>query len=646
MSWWRACPWSARNGSSATGSPPTPKPGSPFSTCARPGRTASPTSRRSRAGWPRCHPQALRYWGSRLPTYAARASIASAVALARICCRFSTSIMASKDGISRASHMPCLVSESDIGGAASSASSVASTRSESSVAGPTSVTSPMRSASSAPKRRLVSMSSWALAAPTSRGSSHEVPMSQPVTPMRMNDVANTAVSDARRMSLAQTSASPPPAAGPFTAAITGCGIRRISCTSAAIARCTAQPCWMDPRSSVPGIVPKPPRSRPAQKPRPAPVRTTARHVRSSASAARRACSSATRGAVSAFSLSGRDSVSCTTPGLSSVRSTRSVAGSVIGDPFPSGDICSHYIIGSKGPLMGALDDRVAVITGAGRGLGREHALLFAAEGAKVVVNDLGGGPDGSGSDASPAQQVVEEIRAAGGQAVANSDDVTSAAGADAMIRQAVEEFGALHVLVNNAGILRDRTIINMTDGEWDDVIRVHLRGHFMPLRAAARYWREQSKAGNELRPSLINTTSTSGLYNNPGQAKTGIATLTIIAQHELGRYGVRANAIAPAARTRLTLATPGISEAILHAPEEGFDAMDPGNVSPFVAYLATADCPLRGRVFFVAGGGIHLFQPFAIIDSISKDGRWTVEELATEAARLSDVPFSLGQPSL
>lgn len=301
--------------------------------------------------------------------------------------------------------------------------------------------------------------------------------------------------------------------------------------------------------------------------------------------------------------------------------------------------------------MGALDDRVAVITGAGRGLGREHALLFAAEGAKVVVNDLGGGPDGSGSDASPAQQVVEEIRAAGGQAVANSDDVTSAAGADAMIRQAVEEFGALHVLVNNAGILRDRTIINMTDGEWDDVIRVHLRGHFMPLRAAARYWREQSKAGNELRPSLINTTSTSGLYNNPGQAnygaaKTGIATLTIIAQRELGRYGVRANAIAPAARTRLTLATPGISEAILHTPEEGFDAMDPGNVSPFVAYLATADCPIRGRVFFVAGGDIHLFQPFAIIDSISKDGRWTVEELATEAASFEEVPFDLGQPSL
>jgi NAD(P)-dependent dehydrogenase (short-subunit alcohol dehydrogenase family) len=301
--------------------------------------------------------------------------------------------------------------------------------------------------------------------------------------------------------------------------------------------------------------------------------------------------------------------------------------------------------------MGALADRVAVITGAGRGLGREHALLFAAEGAKVVVNDLGGGPDGSGSDAGPAHEVVEEIRAAGGEAIANGDDVTSAEGSDRLIRQAIGEFGALHVLVNNAGILRDRTIINMTDGEWDDVIRVHLRGHFMPLRAAARYWREQSKASHVLQPSVINTTSTSGLYNNPGQAnygsaKTAIATLTIIAQRELQRYGVRVNAIAPAARTRLTLATPGISDSILRAPDEGFDPMDPANVSPFVAYLATAGCPIQGRVFFVAGGGIHLFQPFAIIDGITKDGKWTVEELASQAARLADVPFDLGQPRI
>ncbi|MFY9891975.1 MAG: SDR family oxidoreductase [Streptosporangiaceae bacterium] len=298
--------------------------------------------------------------------------------------------------------------------------------------------------------------------------------------------------------------------------------------------------------------------------------------------------------------------------------------------------------------MGALDNRVAVITGAGRGLGREHALLFAAEGAKVVVNDLGGGPDGSGSDATAAEQVVSEIRAAGGQAVANADDVTTADGADRLIRQAIDEFGALHVLVNNAGILRDRTIVNMTDGEWDDVIRVHLRGHFMPTRAAARYWREQSKAGASLQPSLINTTSTSGLFSNPGQvnygsAKTGIATLTIIAQRELGRYGVKANAIAPAARTRLTLATPGITDAIATTPETGFDSMDPANVSPFVAYLATADCPIQGRVFFVAGGTVHLFQPFAIIDSVEKDGRWTVAELQQRAGRLADVPFDLGR---
>lgn len=299
--------------------------------------------------------------------------------------------------------------------------------------------------------------------------------------------------------------------------------------------------------------------------------------------------------------------------------------------------------------MGALDGRVAIITGAGRGLGREHALLFAREGAAVVVNDLGGAADGSGSDATPAQQVVEEIKAAGGRAVANADDVTDAAGAQRLVDQAVAEFGALHILVNNAGILRDRTIINMTDAEWDDVIKVHLRGHFMPLRAAAGYWRGQHKNGVELKPAVINTTSTSGLYNNPGQsnygsAKTGIATLTIIAQQELGRYDVRVNAIAPAARTRLTEGSPGTSGGMKKPAGEEFDAMDPANVSPFVGYLATEDCPIKGRVFFVAGGGVHLFQPFAIIDAISKDGRWTVEELAKEAARFADVPFHLGNP--
>ncbi len=302
--------------------------------------------------------------------------------------------------------------------------------------------------------------------------------------------------------------------------------------------------------------------------------------------------------------------------------------------------------------MGALDGRVAVITGAGRGLGREHALLFAAEGAQVVVNDLGGGPDGSGRDAGPAHEVAEEIRAAGGAAVASTDDVASAEGADRVIRQAVEVFGALHVLVNNAGILRDRTIVNMTDAEWDDVIRVHLRGHFMPTRAAARYWREQYKAGRtSLRPSVVNTTSTSGLFNNPGQAnygtaKTGLTSLTIIAQRELDRYGVKVNAIAPAARTRLTLATPGMPESVLRPPAEGFDALDPANVSPFVGYLATADCPMRGRIFYVAGGEVRLVQPFAVVDAVVTGGRWTIGELAREAARLAEVEFRLGRPAL
>jgi NAD(P)-dependent dehydrogenase (short-subunit alcohol dehydrogenase family) len=297
-------------------------------------------------------------------------------------------------------------------------------------------------------------------------------------------------------------------------------------------------------------------------------------------------------------------------------------------------------------LMGALEKRVVIITGAGRGLGREHALFFAREGAKVVVNDVGAGPDGVGSDASPAQQVVAEILASGGDAVANEDDVSGSTGANRLVEQALDHYGAVHVLVNNAGILRDRTIINMSDEEWDDVIRVHLRGHFMPLRAAARYWREQSKLGKDLRPSLINTTSTSGLYSTPGQsnygaAKTGIATLTIIAQQELARYGVKANAIAPAARTRLTLAMPGASNAILHPSSEGFDELDPANVSPFVAYLATATCPISGRIFFVRGGDVYLFQPFMTVDAIHNDKRWTIEQLQVEGARLADTPLSI-----
>jgi NAD(P)-dependent dehydrogenase (short-subunit alcohol dehydrogenase family) len=293
-----------------------------------------------------------------------------------------------------------------------------------------------------------------------------------------------------------------------------------------------------------------------------------------------------------------------------------------------------------------LDGRIAVITGAGRGIGREHALLFAREGAKVVVNDLGGAEDGSGADTGPAHAVAEEIKALGGEAVANTDNVADFDGAQRMIQTAIDTFGDLNVLVNNAGILRDRMLINMSEAEWDDVIRVHLKGHFAPMRFAAAYWREQSKAGRPVNAAVVNTSSTSGLFNNPGQtnygaAKTGITSLTIIAQKELERYGVRVNAIAPSAWTRLIATVPGAQ-----APEESgeWSRQDPSNIAPFVAYLCTADCPIKGRVFLVSGGDVFLFQPFAIIDEIHKDGQWTVEELQKEAAHLADTPFQLNNP--
>lgn len=296
--------------------------------------------------------------------------------------------------------------------------------------------------------------------------------------------------------------------------------------------------------------------------------------------------------------------------------------------------------------MGSLTGRVAVITGAGRGIGREHALLFASEGAKVVVNDLGGASDGSGSDGTAAEQVVKEIEALGGEAVANGDDVTSWDGAQNMVKQAVDAFGDLHVLVNNAGILRDRFLVNMSEEEWDSVIHVHLKGHFAPLRHAAEYWKAQSKAGSDVPRSVINTSSTSGLFGNPGQvnygaAKMGIAGMTMIADNELARIGVRVNAIAPAALTRLTAGLPGVPDP---SKGEAAGAMDAANVSPFVAYLATERCPIHGRVFFVMGNKVALFQPWAIVDGIAKEGdeKWTIAELEEQGARLADVKFNLG----
>lgn len=296
--------------------------------------------------------------------------------------------------------------------------------------------------------------------------------------------------------------------------------------------------------------------------------------------------------------------------------------------------------------MDELKDRVAIVTGAGRGIGRAHALLFAAEGAKVVVNDLGGNTDGTGADVSPARQVVDEIMEAGGSAIANFDDVADWDGAKRMIDQAVNAFGDLHILVNNAGILRDRMLVNMSAEEWDSVIRVHLRGHFCPTRWAAAYWREQSKAGREGKRSIINTSSASGLFGNSGQtnygaAKIGIATFTMIADSELSRYGVRVNAIAPAAATRLTS---GLAPDRAATPSDEWSPISPTNIAPFVAYLATADCPIHGRIFLVSGGTVHLFQPFAIVDAIEKDGLWSVAELRAAAARFADVPFTLNNP--
>ncbi|HZD64747.1 MAG TPA: SDR family oxidoreductase [Acidimicrobiales bacterium] len=283
--------------------------------------------------------------------------------------------------------------------------------------------------------------------------------------------------------------------------------------------------------------------------------------------------------------------------------------------------------------MGALEGRVAIITGAGRGIGREHALLFAQEGAKVVVNDRGGAVDGSGDDRGPAQQVADEITSAGGEAVANTDDVADWEGGQRLINAAVEAYGDLHVLVNNAGILRDRVIVNMTEEEWDAVIHVHLKGHFVPTRWAASYWRERSKAGEEVKAAIVNTSSTSGLLGNPGQvnygaAKAGIGAMTVIGAQELGRYGVRVNAIAPAARTRMTEATPGLSD-LVRAPSESsaFDVWDPANISPLVATLATETCPATGKVFFIQGGKVQAFQPWTLTTALERDSRWTVSEL-------------------
>jgi NAD(P)-dependent dehydrogenase (short-subunit alcohol dehydrogenase family) len=273
----------------------------------------------------------------------------------------------------------------------------------------------------------------------------------------------------------------------------------------------------------------------------------------------------------------------------------------------------------------SLAGRVAIVTGAGRGLGRAHALALAAEGAMVIVNDLGGDLQGHGADLTPAQDVVREITAAGGKAAVSGHDVADWQGAAALIDAAVKTFGDLHVLVNNAGILRDRTLANMSEDEWDAVIRVHLKGHAATTRHAMAWWRDRSKAGQPVAGSIVHTTSLAGLVGNFGQAayasaKLGIVGLSRVAALEGAKYGVRSNALSPSARTRI--------ETSLKPPPEGvFDVFDPANVSPLVAWLARADCPATNQVFQAYGNRVEVIGQSAIAVDVRTDGRWTVEAL-------------------
>ncbi len=283
------------------------------------------------------------------------------------------------------------------------------------------------------------------------------------------------------------------------------------------------------------------------------------------------------------------------------------------------------------------EGRIAIVTGAGRGLGREHALELARQGAKVVVNDLGTSGSGEGASDGPAGEVVAAIEAMGGEAVADGCDVADFEGARQLVQRAVDTFGGLDVLVNNAGFLRDRMLVNTSEEEWDSVVRVHLKGHFAPLRHAASYWRDEAKAGRPRDARVVNTSSGAGLQGSIGQgtytaAKAGIAGLTLVAAAELGRYGVRVNALAPAARTRMTEAAFADTMA---RPEAGFDAMDPANVSPVVAWLASAEsADVTGRVIEVEGGRICVEEGWRHGPAVDLGQRWDAAEVGPALRKL------------
>ena len=298
--------------------------------------------------------------------------------------------------------------------------------------------------------------------------------------------------------------------------------------------------------------------------------------------------------------------------------------------------------------MGLFDGKVAIITGAGRGIGREEALLLASEGAAVVVNDVGGARTGEGSDKAPAQEVVDEIEAAGGKAVANYDDISDFDGAKRLVQQAIDSFGTLDVVVNNAGILRDKMSFNMTEEEWDAVIQVHLKGHFCPARFAGAYWRQKSKdSGEPVNAKIVNTASESGLYGNAGQlnyaaAKAGIAAMTIVLARELERFGVRSNAIAPVALTRLT------EDLMGRAGDEEQQAktkqmLDPKHVAAGVAWLASdLSEGVSGQVLKIQGGLLQIVQGWRPVSQVESDEPWTIESIA----KRKDDLFANSEPGI
>jgi NAD(P)-dependent dehydrogenase (short-subunit alcohol dehydrogenase family) len=305
-------------------------------------------------------------------------------------------------------------------------------------------------------------------------------------------------------------------------------------------------------------------------------------------------------------------------------------------------------------MAALLAGKVAIVTGAGRGIGREEALLLAKHGAKVVVNDLGGHFDGTGTDTRPAQQVVDEIKKAGGEAVANYESVSDFKAAKRIVQCAIDTFGKLNILVNNAGILRDRMVFNMTEEEFDSVVGVHLKGTFNCTRHAAEYWREQHKIGTVLNGRVINTSSDAGLIGSPGQpnygpAKAAVATLAIIVDGELQKYGVTANAIAPLARTRMTVDATPQTAGLMGKPEEGeHDFFSPHHIAPLVAWLASDDAAnVHGEVFRVGGGCVWLMQGWHSVGTVKKRGTWEPadlgEKLKVELAKGATKKENLGE---